>query len=166
MFYILWPEMQEKNRCVPGSSTPDSSTPNSSTQNLSPPIQAVRPQTYKRFCLEFSFRVGVLGLGFRKLWSTIQEQGVWGAEPPAQCRLAKYACGIIHLEEWAWPGRRTGSRRTGAQPKNQCSRLFDRLRDDSFSMRSLWLTESNAFLCLEKIAHVKFQSQKRSGYVQ
>ena len=27
----------------------------------------------KSFCLEFSFRVGVLGLGFRKLGSTIQQ---------------------------------------------------------------------------------------------
>ena len=37
------------------------------------------------FCLEFCFRVGVLGLGFRKLGSTIQEQGGpggGGGQPP------------------------------------------------------------------------------------
>ena len=46
------------------------------------------------------------------------------------------------------------------------SRLFGRLRDDSFSMRSLWLTEANAFWCLKKIHIVKFQSQKRRGCVE
>ena len=37
----------------------------------------------KSFCLEFGFRVGVLGLGFRKLELTIQQPGVWGYSPPA-----------------------------------------------------------------------------------
>ena len=36
------------------------------------------------FCLGFSFRIGVLGLGFRKLGLTIQQRGSLGGRAPPQ----------------------------------------------------------------------------------